>query len=190
LDYSAVLGAFENQSDNIDISKVLKYARHEEACDLAMMLLIGINNVPVPRRLFVQFYSFLQELKINDDVNEENGDFKQNFLKKYLSEPAEDNVLKIYDMAVHLNLSELKQQCVQFLIARDYKDLNSKNNSGLYQLTEIPFIQLIKQALSNKESADANKRSEYQDLLMKFFQNKANSYSQELFSIDAGEEAK
>src|SRR4051812_25896443 len=63
LDYSAVLAEIANQTNNnITLSKVLTHAKSEEVCDQIMKLLIGITDVTVPTRLFVQFYYFLEEL--------------------------------------------------------------------------------------------------------------------------------
>jgi len=87
-------------------------------------------------------------------------------------------------MAVNLDMLELKQKCLQFLIARDFKDLTSKN-MAVNVLTEISFIQLIKQALSKESGGNANKFKEYEDLVLSFFQNKAITYSQQFFNTSA-----
>jgi len=125
----------------------------------------------------VQFYYLLEELKIN---NEDDRNFKQNFVKNYLSEPTEDNVLEIYDMAMNLNMLDLKHKCLQFLIGRGFKDLTSKNET-INALTEISFIQLMNRALSKVSGGSVNRLKEYEDLVFNFFQRKAITYSQELF---------
>jgi len=80
-------------------------------------------------------------------------------------------------MAVNLNMPKLKQNCVQFLTIKGFKNVNE---SSFDILTEIPFIQLFKQVLS-KDSNYLHNLKEYEDVLFGFFQRKANGYSQQLF---------
>jgi len=89
LEFSSVLRECVDSGLQLDISQTLIYGRSEEAFDLLMRSLVGITETVIPRRLFVQFYYLLEELKIS---TEEDDDFKENFLKKYLSEPTENNV--------------------------------------------------------------------------------------------------
>jgi len=179
LNFSTVLKELTNDNKKKDLSKLLTHAKSEVAFDCVMQLLFGIKDVVVPREELVQVYYILEELKVNAD------DFRTSFVQKYLSELTGNNLFELFEMAVTLNLSGLKQTCLEYLILSKFENYSLKNNS-INNLSEISFIQLLKLALSsthsefnNNDSGDSLKQ--YKDLLSSFFQNKIKRYLEELF---------
>jgi len=172
---SPVLSELIKTNAKIDLTSVLTPGKSEEAIDSAMKLLFGLKNVLVKKNQFVQLYYLLEELKINN----EEGDFRQEFFKSYLSEPSKENVLELLEMAFNLNTFELKQKCLEFLANEKFKDL-SLTNDKINTLTETTFAYLMQQAIS-KESSNPNKLQEYEQILCNYFENKLSHYQQQLF---------
>ena len=117
--------------------------------------------------------------RCNLEINNDEGDYREAFVTNYL-QPNEENVLEVFEMAINLNMFELKQQCLDFLRNRQFKDL-SVTNDKLNVLTETPFAYLMKEAL-HKESSNAIKLQEYEEVLCKYFQNKFRRYLHQLFN--------
>jgi len=101
----------------------------------------------------------------------------------YLSEPLEDNVFEIYEMAINLEITILQQKWLKFFSEKELTDLFLP--SAINQLTEIPFTKLISYALAVSNREQERFRRQCEELVVNFFTHKAEKYSKVFFNSNA-----